>query len=161
MREFFHGWRRMVGGVVLVMACAFMGLWTRSQQMRDSVQVRIADNAAYLFIWNESELVWQSLHLDLTETIQLRRFAILGISVPDNHRHFYDRRQKAAAKEDYLHSVSFKPMGDSWRESEIKLAAWTIPHWSVVLPLTLLSAYLILWKPWERVPCCGWSCLRK
>ena len=24
---------------------------------------------------------------------------------------------------------------------------WIIPHWSIVLPLTLLSAYLLLWKP--------------
>ncbi|MDB5342592.1 MAG: hypothetical protein JWP89_969 [Schlesneria sp.] len=26
-----------------------------------------------------------------------------------------------------------------------------IPHWSLVLPLTMLSAYLILWKSW------GWA----
>jgi len=39
MREFFHGWRRKVGCVALVMAVA----WMRSQQMRDSLQVRIAE----------------------------------------------------------------------------------------------------------------------
>jgi hypothetical protein len=25
-----------------------------------------------------------------------------------------------------------------------------IPYWSIMLPLTLLSAYLILWKPRKR-----------
>ena len=35
------------------------------------------------------------------------------------------------------------PVG--WRNS--KAALWTVPYWPFVLPLTLLSAYLLLIKP--------------
>ncbi|HEY4258606.1 MAG TPA: hypothetical protein VGM98_00540 [Schlesneria sp.] len=35
---------------------------------------------------------------------------------------------------------------EGFRDEDI----WAIPHWSIVLPLTLLSAYLLLWKPRKR-----------
>ncbi len=147
MRDFFHGWRRKAGVISLVTACVLMGLWFRSRHMRDSLQVRVADNVAYLFISNESELVWQSLRHEPTETIQLRRFAVMKRTVSENRNYLYDRRRSVTTKEDYLHSVSFKTIGGSWTVNDAKLAAWKIPDWCVVLPLTLLSGYLILWKP--------------
>ena len=38
----------------------------------------------------------------------------------------------------YLEQAGFSPV------------SWTVPYWLLVLPLTLLSAYLILWKPNKR-----------
>src|SRR5262249_54008008 len=35
MREFFRGWRRKAGCVVLAWACAFMGWWVRSVTVTD------------------------------------------------------------------------------------------------------------------------------
>jgi hypothetical protein len=34
--------------------------------------------------------------------------------------------------------------------SSILWRVWHIPYWSLTIPLTLLSAYLILWKPRKR-----------
>ena len=149
MREFFRGWRRKAGVVTLVMACALTGLWMRSQHMRDSLQVRIADNAAYICISNESELVWQSLSHEATEEVQLRRFAVSHIPVSQNRVHF-GHGWRRTEKEDYGHSVSFKTIPGSRTEIDAQLAAWKLPHWCVVLPLTLLSAYLLLWTPRKR-----------
>ena len=149
MREFFHGWRRKVGVVTLVMACGVAGLWVRSQQMRDSLQVRVADNAAHLFISNESELVWQSMRHEATDEVQLRRFAISRTLVSEN-RVYVANRRRGTETEDYSHSVSFRTITGSWTGNKIQLAAWRFPHWALVIPLTILSAYLILWKPRKR-----------
>ena len=117
MGEFFNGWRRKTGLVMLAMACAVAGMWMRSQQMRDSLQVRIADNAAYIFISNESELVWQSLRHEAMEKVRLRRFAILQTSVSENRRHFaYGRRR--TTKEDYSNSVIFRTVDGTWQEDD-------------------------------------------
>lgn len=40
MREFFNGWRRKAGVVLLVMACAEMGGWIRSNIACDEIYVR-------------------------------------------------------------------------------------------------------------------------
>jgi hypothetical protein len=41
-----------------------------------------------------------------------------------------------------------------WHNSEVitklSFSRWNIPIWSLVLPPTVLSAYLILWKPRKR-----------
>ena len=74
MREFFHGWRRKLGCVLLVMAAVLTRKWGR--------------------------------HPICIET----------------------------------------PTG--WEMSE----SWVFQHWQIAIALTLLSAYLILWKPRKPLP---------
>ena len=46
--NFFHGWRRKLGVVTLVLACVFMGGWMRSQFQFDDLELP-AGTAAYGF----------------------------------------------------------------------------------------------------------------
>src|SRR5262249_20240049 len=39
MSTFFHGWKRKVGVVTLLVACAFAGAWVRGVTICDSVKV--------------------------------------------------------------------------------------------------------------------------
>ena len=57
-------------------------------------------------------------------------------------------------------SVSFIPDHDQWKGLIVRQlaidghwdsASWLISYWSIIIPLILLSAYLILWKPRKMV----------
>jgi hypothetical protein len=34
-----------------------------------------------------------------------------------------------------------------YKDTGIGIVNYTLPYWSIAIPLTLLAAYLILWKP--------------
>lgn len=53
MWEFFRGWRRKVGCVEMVMACALVGMWIRSYIVFEQVVV-----SGNLVISNSGCLVW-------------------------------------------------------------------------------------------------------
>ena len=124
MREFFHGWRRKAGCVALVLACAVMGLWFRSFAIFDVIS--LANGQQQHQIASASgRLFWGAWR--------------------ERSRHSRPRNE-------------WERIGTSRRtrdEVDIQLESfhnfrWIIPYWSVVLPLTLLSAYLILWEPRKR-----------
>jgi hypothetical protein len=100
MLEFFKPWRRKLGCITLVMACAFMAGWVRGQLVVTqlfSVRATSDDFAFY-------------------QSALTRNGLIFCKRIGSNHVVDYE-----------------------WYH--------TIPYWSVVLPLTILSAYLLLSKP--------------
>ena len=161
MREFFKGWRRKVGCALLVMACAVMAHWFRSQLIEDEIyndfsQCTLATGGGSL-LWSRRELrleglsepvwicgggiemeegwQWQSepYKRDDLETSGrgefLTRYWIPGgeFAVVTRSRRILDITQ--------IDTVSFWEMSLLW----------------LVIPLMLLSAYLILWKPRKKV----------
>ena len=91
MGDFFHGWRRKVGCVTLVMACALALHWAGSYST---------------------------------------------VNLPED---YYPDLESHHGNIEYTIFVGTR------RE-----VVWTIPYASVTIPLTLISAYLILWKPHKR-----------
>ena len=101
MGECFHGWRRKMGCVTLVVACFLFGIWMRSQFITDS----------HLFL---GSYFAQS---------QSGQFSILQMRiVPDTPLPLYDA------------TIDISQI-------------WSVNYLALVAPLTLLAAYLILWKP--------------
>jgi hypothetical protein len=149
MLTFFNSWRRTTGCVLLAMALVSMGGWIRSRHLQD--QLIIAhQNSVHILMSMNGALAWsRSSPSYLTAPI-------------------------------YWSSKRFnKAMEDSWDGAEVRwkwqrfgfdfgagsytdkssiggvftrrVELWQIPYWAITIPLTLLSAYLILWKP-NRVP---------
>lgn len=74
---------------------------------------------------------------------------IVWLGVPDHTpawRFYFSKR----SVEDALRVIE-EGWGDLERYNLIVIERWTVSYWSLILPLTLLSAYLILWKPRKRV----------
>ncbi len=121
MREFFHGWRRKAGCVTLVMALTLTGIWVRSSIIIDEVLVTWPGNRHnYL------------------------------VSLPG--RILLDFWDLEYAPETYWiqHPCSLSVINDRLNWFEENHATFDIPYWIITIPLTLLSAYLILWKPRKR-----------
>jgi len=145
MREFFKGWRRKAGSMTLVMALALAGMWARSRVHEDTFRLRtsrstdltveFAGSAVKVrFQWETSNngpdggsmgpdkwLEWNTSAGSFSIPI------LFPITQPGGWASHYGRFYK-----------------------EGKANAVWIPYSTSVLVSTLLSAYLILWKPRKR-----------
>lgn len=143
MFEFFEGWRRRIGCGLLVMACVLTGGWVRSQVVFDWIIVQLgtrhlihiqSNKSSLCFCW-EHDSVWH-----------LGRQYLPNWGTLDSSRDWIE------------------PWGARWKlrfgpfralittTDQIEIAGLRVigSYWSFIIPLTLLSACLILWKPRRR-----------
>jgi hypothetical protein len=142
MREFFRGWRRKVGCVTLLMACALLVGWVRSHVVLDSLSFSVRCQVTESLVSGGGLVAWQ---------------AKTNTSPPSV-------TWNTAPVTDSFDGFNFPSMRCSWRRFGFGLGEFVpeeefdterivfriVPYWSLILPLTLLSAYLILWKPRQQ-----------
>lgn len=125
MKDFFHGWRRKVGIVTLVMACVVCGLWVRSFYIMDILAA--GGSTRQHVVESVNGRIWWTAYLEGAEWEFSSTFV---------HRAFPPGYLETILPRKMLAEVEGGQFGQ-----------WIIPYWSITIPLTLLSAYLILWKP--------------
>jgi hypothetical protein len=136
MRDFFRGWRRKVGCVTLVMALAGMALWIRSRIVNDEIGFA-ANGTQYVVVSSHSQVsAYQSIHLLPNRVVWISQGILPAERTSAWHLNSIRRREQRVA-------TSLRRM--------IPSRIYTFTYWSLVIPLTLLSAYLLLWKPRKRV----------
>ena len=121
MRDFFHGWRRKVGCVTLVIAILLTVSWVRSYMRHEGFAFSAFGRKHTVNVWN-GYIIWLS------------------------HNPF--GRPGPYAWSDAISpdvELDFGTLPDSYR-----LTRRIMPHKNFVIPLTLLSPYLILWKPRKK-----------
>lgn len=128
MRDFFKGWRRKAGCVTLVMAWGLTGMWMRSFVVEDYLLIGRSRRWEYFLISSNSALCWNAHH---------------GWD-PDPGSEMW---QTFNAKWSSYPLKGYKPLLFKWQGIEVASHYGTVPYSYAVLSLTLLSAYLILWKP--------------
>ena len=138
----FRGWRRKIGCITLLMAFGFMVGWVRSQTIGDGIHFNSADKSWTYFLLASadssitiivercpSEMVypeWISSELNAPEVIDSEKF-----------------------EDSFKWHWRFCGFGCGVEEGN-QNSKWTrtvIPYWSIVIPMTLLSAFLLLSKP--------------
>lgn len=142
MLQFFHGWRRKAGGAALVMACVLMGMWIRSLAFGDLFSFGQSGRGYHFPASFQGGLKW--------------------ITSNDPLHSLNPPRYVFSATERYASDETLMPVfgGDStdWRwhrhgvgfhfgtgtVSGFQVTVGVIPYWFVTIPLTLLSAYLLL-----------------
>ena len=125
MREFFYGWRRKAGCVSLAMALVLMAGWIRSFTITDLYMV--GDG---WIVSSDGLIEWLNYSFD------------------------HDRDPIEPPTSGPPAEITVSVVADdvivlgspgAWH-----VATWIVPYWSMVVPLTILSAYLILGKPRKR-----------
>ena len=130
MREFFKGWRRKAGVVTLMMACAMTALWNYTRTVRSETVFPLGSrlNVVYGF---EGCVYW------------------VGYDMPLRWGFRTGFRSR-----DWLEQFSVRDFDSMWAELEEKrrfqMQYWNFRPGNVVIPLTVLSACLLLW-PGKRV----------
>ena len=153
MGEFFKSWRRKAGCVTLVMACLFMAGWVRSKLKYDLI-VLPCGNSSY----RVALMFGRFRFLRATPSALPPSWVskdVSHISYQEAEEWFVDmdgeRMEWKNMTVEWQWSWGMFSFGAGTRLHE-RVELYTFPYWSVVIPLTLLSAYLILWKPRKRDP---------
>ena len=140
MREFFRGWKRKVGVVTLVMACAFTVGWIRSEFAIDQLRLH-------------SETLGMKLKLD-SRYGQCRldvswdgRESLVGVDVSSFPISNENRQQLESSMWFFRYFEYVMGSSDGRRVTSIKGSALTLNYCVMAIPLTLLSAWLLLSKP--------------
>jgi hypothetical protein len=163
MHTLFDGWRRKTGCVTLLLACAIYGAWIRSSTVTDSVNCYSWWKVMQSLVSSDGSLSWERRD---TTAVRNREVPFWKRGPAGRKR----RAQRGLPQLAFIRSESIVARGKlnrrldapdiiwhwrwhgfgsgTWPAHHTTL--WVIPYWSIVLPLTLLSAYLILWKPRKR-----------
>ena len=134
MGTFFHGWRRKLGCVTLVLACVFTVGWVRSLLIGD-----IFNHVASKHIDEDFSSVKGFLSWDrFSYTLEAHNF-------PTRILWWHPKGRKDLP----LSEINWSFCGISLSEHQWADHLETfliIPYWTLVIPLTLLSAWLLLSK---------------
>lgn len=158
MREFFKGWRRKLGCGLLMMACALMVMWLRSRSLSEDAFLPFGQQATLQLISRNSTLTvrkFVSRFRAATAKAGPDRILLLGVYPPTQrstgHVAFSaDETNRLQLGTPYAWTFKICGIGlATFQDNDlpVRVAIYTIPYWSMVLPLTFLSAWLILWKP--------------
>jgi hypothetical protein len=131
MWSFFNGWRRKAGVASLVMACAVFGIWMRSRVVQDTIVISL--NGYSHFIVSEKDRVWWFASPLGDPPLILWT---PGPLTPITAGHYVLQKGNGSTMQIEMDTMWFGVNH-----------IWLVSYWSVVLGLTLLSAYLILRKP--------------
>lgn len=145
MKEFFHGWRRKMGCVALAMACVLMGLWARGQFYDESIAIRPSERLEIRVRCTATQIRFEYLQ-ETTPFGAYRGFSLVDWkSIPsDNDPYRYEPIAESGFWESRLKNR---------QTAHGKYRQFFIGYLTFVLPLSLLSACLNLWKPRNRGLC--------
>ena len=141
MGNFFHGWRWKVGVVTLWMACVFMGGWIRGQSTVDELYFGKGKgiHSFSLFFGRNG------ITLTRRTTEESRTSNPNWYCGPLEPRESFYIFQPGLVVEWRWHSCGFEAGEFHDLEMPIwRMSWWNTPYWSLVIPLTLLSAWLLL-----------------
>ena len=150
MRECFHGWRRKAGCVTLVMACVFMVGWARSTTTFDTLTF-IDSRHLNGFGSERGTVQWvrnwttDGSERDFPHGIHWSSFPIRlrPVDFVDKFPQIDEWRIRCCGFDFY--KCQYGGINQS-------AAVWIFPYWSIVLPLTALSTWL-LWPRREQNSC--------
>jgi len=155
MREFFHGWRRKAGCVALVMACLFMAGWVRSLSRIDLLTLATWNSFWRLTI--EHGVVelsrYQYTSGDPPKSLRGKNgrqnsWTSESLVNPDGAIFSYGNCQANLATADTkTEFCGFAYATRKWVAPTfvVDTSFFVLQYRHVTIPLTLLSAYLILW----------------
>lgn len=141
MREFFKPWRRKAGVVTLGLATLLLAMWVRSRIVGEYLEIPIANAAMVVVVSKPGSIGW--FYLRSPKRPMDRCWHVISYPTAGRVENFFERRDL---------NLGYGPTTAGDFEAFRRLgfnheSIMTVPHGSIVLPLTLLSAYLLLRKP--------------
>ncbi|MDB5347284.1 MAG: hypothetical protein JWP89_5661 [Schlesneria sp.] len=145
MHTFFHGWRRKAGVITLAMACVVTCGWLRGRTHIDVVDYSMRFTTVSITS-SRRGVMWES---DTRPSEYPNEASGFQYNVYEEHGWYEPHFLQIEG-----HVFGFAGFLFYWRETTADVVGGTLvnaPYWSIAVPLTLLSAYLIIWKPRKRV----------
>lgn len=158
MFEYFRGWKRLAGLITLVLACVLSAVWFRSDSANDTISIPISHTEYLQFASSNQRLIFgfirvtpinpewrQRIPLWMTNPVEISgvrrkqwRFLKLGNHLLDK---YFDKDRPNVG------------MGRDWKRIQTGSGELTTDYqyistmyWWFVIPLTMLSGWLLLSK---------------
>jgi len=151
MGEFFKGWRRKTGCITLAVACAFMAGWVRSQITVDCLILHTNEQTRDFLTSSHSGLSWERDRETLTDATMYWEgsdwFVFWSIPGKPEIEGGFFQTGTIKRRFEWCGFCIGELIYDDRQDSRIELSLYEVPYWSIVIPLILLSAYLLLSKP--------------
>ena len=135
MSEFFNGWRRCTGCATLFLALIFMAGWVNSLAGRKSFPISSNEYGFTQLISFNGTIEWDWAH---RTPIEFRD----PMKVHNQIMSFLDREKSTNSDLKLLRVGRYQV-----KQDDITFTIWIIRYWSIVIPLTLISAYLLHSNP--------------
>ena len=151
MSEFFRGWRRKVGVVTLMMACVLTGMWVRSMSVIDNCELPVGKHSVIIVFsyihfcavlaehdpdFNSSSAQWLSKPTPQLTPVELAGASYENLKMPLKYRNHPPIVPKGRNQPILVPNIS----------QDYRLIGMPFSYW-FALPLTLLSAWLLIIKP--------------
>jgi hypothetical protein len=134
MGDYFKPWRRKIGVMTLVMACVSTGGLIRSRSVRDTLNFWAGTRTPVLLISTSRFILWGKVYLDPGTGAT---FAYWNTDVIADPNVVSEISDEDASQLRWFEIVTFKSATHSH-------PFWVISYWLVIIPLTLLSAFLLV-----------------
>jgi hypothetical protein len=145
MGNFFHGWRRKGGVLTLVVVLALVSGWVRSFRIQDTVRLFSYRPTEEIFLSSNGCLMWMrdgSRNQWIIEPGPENGIFEIWHAIDDtSEMEYYDFYIN------YRWRFGGFAVGDPRDPGATSYGIWMLPYWSLVLPLTMISAYLLIVKP--------------
>lgn len=143
----FKPMRRKIGVLTLVMACVFMAGWVRSKSKFENLEIPLGETAYAYGVTSKGggidvyrvagmepagEWIYSSRPAPLDENGHPK------LATPWESHHEIEWRWDWAG---------FHVGVSRWNRMNWQIESCMIPYWSIVIPLTLISAWLLLSRP--------------
>ena len=164
MREFFRGWRRTLGVFTLVLSCMAMAGWLRSQSVLDRFFFSQQHSMHAMFSmdgvvsWRRLTPFSDNLSAGWSERPKWISSELTENSI-NNYKIYWDdgvvhwHWHWQCSGFDFgaasFESLSQVPGNANWMR---RVEIWQAPYWSITIPLTLMSLWLLLSKPRPKNP---------
>ena len=159
MREFFHGWRRKVACLLLAAALLFLGLWLRSHDVTDQIMIHVSAKHDWLLGSLNNGLFVRLRHsLDsktVSATLPAKRFEFATHSYehgwPQDPLDWWSSGCQTISPNYKFCGFRFAKFREC-QSASFRFEIWVIPYWSIVLPLTCISAWLLVSRSYPAIP---------
>jgi hypothetical protein len=150
MGDFFKGWRRRIGILTLVLACVVMGSWLRSQKVVDHIIIRCSETGHESLASVDGRLFWISFNPDRNNF----KNAKMRMVWPKWEAQLSARPGDSLFGNLHTGSSGWQSFGIGSGVvtrrfpllDNVLIKFWIIPYWTIVIPLTLLSALLLFFQ---------------
>lgn len=143
MRDFFRGWKRKVGVVTLILAVVLTGEWARNFRFRDLVLIQSGKRTIHEVEFSTNGVSWATQRWDDPDYFGMRKwFELRTLSYIEST--YFSPRFAVKWHKSWF-GFHFASIGNSPFFVGEQLVC-TLPYWSIVLPLAILSALLLLSK---------------
>ena len=160
MSEFFRGWRRKFGVLTLLLACVLMGGWLRSLRTVNNVSFTIGDHSLIQLISRDAALAVRRTKSKLAvKELSVDRVLLMEFQAPQGNSTGHlainvDPPTRAAEGAPFrwiIRRYGFEIGSCADKLFPLQICVVRVPYWSVVIPLTLLSAFLLLFKSRQAI----------